>query len=237
MNKIKSIYSNLDFDDEHISQDHNSYTAEKIIRKAHKKLKEIDHLLSDLQDGKQLNDNQIEKIKDRFKWAKIINHDLAEPVFQTKKQKEQEETKIINKLKAKQKKLEEKEKRQIKLEEIKRRREEEAQERERERERAWEREQRERAREREQRERAWEREREREWDRKIRPEPKEAMKQPTIEEIDVTQRYNIICKTENDKTKVYRRLMFEFHPDKNNHRIEYATNACKIINNQYKIMC
>jgi hypothetical protein len=96
----KSSFSVLDFNDE----DRDNRGTFNPKRKAIKMLRQIYNLQQKLENGEILISEEIEKIKTRYKWEKILDPNFKEPTFQTKKQKEQDENKKIKKMKEKEKK-------------------------------------------------------------------------------------------------------------------------------------
>ena len=96
MNALNSTYSVFSCDNE---QQHSSTNNEK--RKALKRLREIQKLEKYLNEGNKLNDEQIEKIKNKFYWEKKINPQIQEPIFTTSNQTIYEQKKNLKKQKAK----------------------------------------------------------------------------------------------------------------------------------------
>ena len=100
MQSINSSFSVLDFNDED-GDNHRNFNPK---RKATKMLRQIYNLQQKLENGEILISEEIEKIKTRYKWEKILDPNFKEPNFQTKKQKQQDENKKIKKMKEKEKK-------------------------------------------------------------------------------------------------------------------------------------
>jgi len=228
MNTVKSSpFSVLDFEDEQ----NDTYIRDP-KKKAVKMLRQIYNLQQKLDNGDVLLPEQIEKIKTRYKWEKIVDSNFQEPIFQTKKQREKMEKKKINKMKQddKQARL------RIEKERMKLQKEKENQERN----IRWQEEKRYRQQQEEEKRYREQQEEENRY-REQQEEGKQYVQQlcnKTQLEIDVENEYkNEITKSNNANPKkdAWRKMQLKYSTDKNvnNPDQKKLTEIIQILNNLY----